>query len=58
MYMYNVLRLKKNNLISQVKGYLEDGLDEALQGCDIVVIPAGVPRKPGISSYLVTMCII
>jgi len=32
---------------SQVKGYLEDGLDEALQGCDIVVVPAGVPRKPG-----------
>lgn len=22
-------------------------LDEALQGCDVVVIPAGVPRKPG-----------
>ncbi|XP_065893318.1 malate dehydrogenase, mitochondrial-like isoform X2 [Dysidea avara] len=34
---------------AQVKGYLEDGLDEALQGCDIVVIPAGVPRKPGMT---------
>ena len=31
----------------QVKGYLEDGLDEALHGCDVVVVPAGVPRKPG-----------
>ena len=30
-----------------MKGYLEDGLDEALQGCDVVVVPAGVPRKPG-----------
>ena len=24
-----------------------DGLDASLQGCDVVVIPAGVPRKPG-----------
>ena len=23
--------------------------DEALQGCDVVVIPAGVPRKPGMT---------
>ena len=41
--------------ISQVKGYLEDGLDEALQGCDIVVIPAGVPRKPGNSPHHLTV---
>lgn len=25
------------------------GLGEALQGCDVVVIPAGVPRKPGMT---------
>lgn len=30
-----------------VKGYGEDGLATALQGADIVLIPAGVPRKPG-----------
>lgn len=28
---------------------LQDGLKEALTGSDIVVIPAGVPRKPGMS---------
>jgi len=52
---YKISYLQKNGrpiltLISttvQVKGYLEDGLDEALQGCDVVVVPAGVPRKPG-----------
>lgn len=33
---------------SQVKGYVgPEQLDEALQGCQVVVIPAGVPRKPG-----------
>lgn len=30
-----------------VKGYGQDGLIDALQGADIVIIPAGVPRKPG-----------
>ncbi|RUO29624.1 malate dehydrogenase [Aliidiomarina soli] len=30
-----------------IKGYGEDGLATALQGADIVLIPAGVPRKPG-----------
>lgn len=30
-----------------VKGYGEDGLATALKGADIVLIPAGVPRKPG-----------
>ena len=30
-------------------GYGKDQLDEALAGCDVVVIPAGVPRKPGMT---------
>ena len=30
-----------------VKGYGKDDLADALSGCDIVLIPAGVPRKPG-----------
>ncbi|MDN3653611.1 malate dehydrogenase [Thalassotalea ponticola] len=30
-----------------VKGYGADDLAPALQGCDIVIIPAGMPRKPG-----------
>jgi malate dehydrogenase len=36
---------------AKVEGYLplDDGLKKTLQGADIVVIPAGVPRKPGVS---------
>ena len=36
---------------SKVEGYLppDDGLKKALVGADLVVIPAGVPRKPGVS---------
>ncbi|GAB5381310.1 MAG: malate dehydrogenase [Aliiglaciecola sp.] len=31
----------------KVEGFGKDDLDKALQGSDIVLIPAGVPRKPG-----------
>lgn len=35
---------------SQVSAYLgPDELDSCLKGCDVVVIPAGVPRKPGMT---------
>jgi len=38
------------NSRAQVKGYQGDQeLAEALKGCDVVVIPAGVPRKPGMT---------
>ena len=38
---------------AEAKGYVgAEQLDEALQGCQVVVIPAGVPRKPGMSSLL------
>ena len=39
------------NTKSIVKGYKPDasGLKEALTGAEIVLIPAGVPRKPGMS---------
>ncbi|PNH05328.1 Malate dehydrogenase, mitochondrial [Tetrabaena socialis] len=37
------------NTKAQVKGYDKDGLAEALRGCDLVIIPAGVPRKPGMT---------
>merc|ERR1712217_317492 len=30
-------------------GYTGDDLKQALEGCDVVVIPAGVPRKPGMT---------
>jgi malate dehydrogenase len=33
----------------QVTGYPKEGLDAALTGADVVVIPAGVPRKPGMT---------
>jgi len=35
----------------KVEGYLppDDGLKKALTGADVVVIPAGVPRKPGMT---------
>jgi malate dehydrogenase len=34
---------------SEVTGYAADQLDEALVGAQVVVIPAGVPRKPGMT---------
>lgn len=39
------------NTPSIVTGYLpaDGGLGKALKGADIVVIPAGVPRKPGMT---------
>jgi len=34
----------------QVKGYVGDAqLDEAVKGAQVIVIPAGVPRKPGMT---------
>ncbi|KAK4540960.1 hypothetical protein LTR36_008468 [Oleoguttula mirabilis] len=37
--------------IAQIEGFLpaDDGLKKALTGADIVVIPAGIPRKPGMT---------
>ncbi|KDP32500.1 hypothetical protein JCGZ_14703 [Jatropha curcas] len=38
------------NTRSEVKGYVgEDQLGQALEGSDVVIIPAGVPRKPGMT---------
>lgn len=39
------------NSRATVKGYLpaDGGLDQALSNADLVVIPAGVPRKPGMT---------
>lgn len=34
---------------STVKGYDPEGLEEAVTGADVIVIPAGVPRKPGMT---------
>ncbi|KAJ5986821.1 malate dehydrogenase [Penicillium sp. IBT 35674x] len=37
--------------VAKITGYLpkDDGLKNALTGADIVVIPAGIPRKPGMT---------
>ncbi|KAI3466062.1 hypothetical protein Pfo_022725 [Paulownia fortunei] len=38
------------NTRSEVKGYAaEEQLGQALEGTDVVIIPAGVPRKPGMT---------
>merc|ERR1712151_5928 len=37
------------NTNSKCVGYGKDNLSKALDGCDVVVIPAGVPRKPGMT---------
>lgn len=39
------------NTRAKVTGYCGDAkeLEKALVGCDIVVVPAGVPRKPGMT---------
>ena len=44
--------LHGNNALryTQVNGYTgPEQLGAALSGCDLVVIPAGIPRKPGMS---------
>lgn len=37
------------NTHSDVKGYEKDDIGAALKGVEVVVIPAGVPRKPGMT---------
>jgi malate dehydrogenase len=39
---------------AKVEGYLppDDGLKKTLTGAKVVVIPAGVPRKPGVCHSL------
>mmetsp|Transcript_68157 Transcript_68157/g.190278 ORF Transcript_68157/g.190278 Transcript_68157/m.190278 type:complete len:345 (-) Transcript_68157:65-1099(-) len=37
------------NTNSSCAGFTGDELQKALEGCDVVVIPAGVPRKPGMT---------
>lgn len=38
---------------SKVEGFLppDGGLEKALTGANVIVIPAGIPRKPGVSSH-------
>jgi malate dehydrogenase len=45
---------------AKIEGYLppEDGLKKTLQGADLVIIPAGLPRKPGVSSVPLLMSLI
>jgi malate dehydrogenase len=38
-----------NGKVDDPAAFQAQAFDEALQGCDVVVIPAGVPRKPGMT---------
>lgn len=39
--------------MSSISGFMgPEQLPECLKGCNVVVIPAGVPRKPGMFSLL------
>jgi len=37
------------NTTAKVAGYVKEDIEKALTGCDLVIIPAGVPRKPGMT---------
>lgn len=38
------------NTVAECKGFCgADQIEEALTGCDLVIIPAGIPRKPGMT---------
>jgi hypothetical protein len=53
------LRHELSNQRFKVTGYPADKLDEALDGVQVVVIPAGVPRKVrfySLFSYLLAQC--
>ena len=34
---------------ARVESFVGDEVEAAVAGCDIVLIPAGVPRKPGVN---------
>ena len=34
---------------AKVTGFVGDDIDKAVTGADIILIPAGVPRKPGLT---------
>lgn len=36
-------------MVCAAQGYDQDKLAEAVRGADLVIIPAGVPRKPGMT---------
>jgi malate dehydrogenase len=38
-----------NGKVEDQAAFQAAAFDDALQGCDVVVIPAGVPRKPGMT---------
>merc|ERR1712014_505985 len=49
--------------VAKIQGYLpaDDGMKKAMTGADIVVIPAGIPRKPGMTRddlFKINACIV
>jgi hypothetical protein len=51
IHQYRFTQISHINTPSTVTGHIpaEEGLAKALKGSDLVVIPAGVPRKPGMT---------
>ena len=45
------------NTASTVKGFEKDDIGQALKGAEVVVIPAGVPRKPGMTRDDLFVCL-
>lgn len=45
--LYTTVACTDCRLLKQ--GFDKDGVAEALKGADLVIIPAGVPRKPGMT---------
>ncbi len=49
MYLCYILRRSCSGFL-QVEGFAgEEDLAKALKGSDVVIIPAGIPRKPGMT---------
>ena len=52
LYVGVAADLSHVNTPAKVEGFLgEDQLSKALEGSEVVVIPAGVPRKPGTEKW-------
>ncbi|OBS75706.1 hypothetical protein A6R68_17841, partial [Neotoma lepida] len=47
--MFYIANLSHIETRANVKGYLRHELPDCLKGCDVVVIPARVHRKPGMT---------
>ena len=47
--LFHAMTLPVADSTWQSQGFEKDNLADALRGADLVIIPAGVPRKPGMT---------